>query len=193
MDQYLRRKPFKDPGMSKSLIWGHTPRWVPMKASLDKVNEWLIIAFKDLIKILRCRHPDLAPLAWNEYWSAIILEELLPPLTILEHIRTRYPAYFHHHSKLLHLVFTREKRKANAEFRHDTSKAPHIDGTSIWNTQDDLRCSVKSRLNVGVNSLILETGAAEIYDFYAWLCRILEQNVFRLQIAMYHLVFLQIL
>ena len=153
--------------MSQSLIWGHSPRRVPMKASLNKVNERLIIAFKDLIQVFRCRLPDLAPLAWHEYWSAIILEELFPSLTILEHIRARYPADFHHHSKLLHLVLAREKRKANAEFRHDTSEAPHVDGTSIGNTQDDLGCSVKARLDVGVNPLILEAGAAEIDDFDA--------------------------
>ena len=193
MDQYLRGKPLKDPGMSQSFIWGHAPCRVPMKTSLNEVNEWLIIAFKDLIKVLRGRLPDLAPLAWNKYWSAIILEELLPSLTIFEHIRAWHTAYLHHHGKLFHLVLTWEKRKTYAEFRHDASEAPHVDGTSIWNTQDDLGCSVKSRLDVCVNSLILEARAAEIYDFDAWLGWILEQNVFRLQVAMNNLIFLQIL
>ena len=108
VDQYLRRKPLEDPGMSKCLIWGHTSCRVPMKASLNKVYEGLIIAFKNLIQVLRCWLPDLAPLAWYEYRSAIILEELLPSLTIFKHIWARYPAYFHHHSKLLHLVLARE-------------------------------------------------------------------------------------
>jgi hypothetical protein len=108
VDQYLRRKPFKDPGMSQSLIWGHSSRWVPMKASLNKVNEGLIIAFKNLIQVLRCWLPDLSPLAWYEYWSAIILEELLPSLTIFKHIWAWHTTYFHHHSKLFHLVLPRE-------------------------------------------------------------------------------------
>lgn len=63
MNQYLRREPFKDPGMPQSLIWGHASCRVPMKASLNKVNERLVIAFKDLIQVLRSRLPDLSPLA----------------------------------------------------------------------------------------------------------------------------------
>jgi len=39
MDQYLRREPLKDPGMPQSLIWGHAPCRIPMKASLNEVNE----------------------------------------------------------------------------------------------------------------------------------------------------------
>ena len=167
MNQYLRREPLKDPGMPQSLIWGHASCRVPMKASLNKVNERLVIAFKDLIQVLRSWLSDLPPLAWYEYRSPIILEELLPSLTIPQHIRAWHPAYLHHHSKLFHLVLAREKRKANAEFGHDAPKAPHVDSASIWNTQDDLGCSVKARLNVSVNSLILEAGAAEIYDFNA--------------------------
>ena len=53
----------------------------------------------------------------------------------------------------------------------------------IWDTKHDLRCPVKSRLDICVNLLIEKTAGAEVYDFQTRTVTGFEENVLGFEIA----------
>ena len=134
----------------------------------------------------------LSSLVRDQYRAAIICEELLFPLTSQENLLIRYTAYLHHHCKLLHFIFSREKWETDAKLSHDAAEAPHIYWRCIRDAKDDFRGSVKARLDVCVDPFILETRTSKINDLYAWFSWVLEQNVLRFEVTMYHLMLFKV-
>lgn len=55
--------------------------------------------------------------------------------------------------------------------------------------EDDFRCPIKSGLDVGIDALMLVAGRAEVYDLDSAMSWLLQQDVFRLQVAVNQLVF----
>jgi hypothetical protein len=111
----------------------------------------------------------------------------------LEHVLLGNAYHLHDARHLVVLRVTREYGISNIQLCHDAAKGPHINGTVVRNPQHDLWCSVKSRLNVSVDALIKEGGAAEVDDFDARLVGFLEQDVLRLEVAVNDLEHLEVL
>jgi hypothetical protein len=89
----------------------------------------------------------------------------------------------HNQRQLLVLALTREYREARVELHQDTTETPHIDRSSVWDSQYNLRRSVEPRLNVRVYALVREARRAKVDYFDSRLVRGLEQNVLGLQIT----------
>jgi hypothetical protein len=67
------------------------------------------------------------------------------------------------------LVFAREDGKAGVEFSQDTSKAPHIDCHVVVHAENDLRGSVESTLDVGIDFLVFEAATTKVDDLQSTL------------------------
>jgi len=95
---------------------------------------------------------------------------------------------FHDTSKLLLFVLPRKYRISGIQLCQDAPQTPHVDWHSIRRTENDLRGSIKSRLDVSIYLLILEAARAEIDDLDLGMHGMSEQYIFRFEIAMYDFV-----
>ena len=91
-------------------------------------------------------------------------------------------------SELLHLVLTREKRVTRIELCQDTTEAPHVNSSSVWDSEDDLGGSIKPRLYVSVDSFVLEARRSKVDDLDSRLIWCLEKDVLGLEVTMNDLV-----
>lgn len=57
------------------------------------------------------------------------------------------------------------------------TEAPHVNGRAVSQAQNNLRRTVETRLDVSVDPLVRETGAAEVYHLYRTVSALLEQDV----------------
>ena len=73
-----------------------------------------------------------------------------------------------------------EDWEASRQFNQDASKRPHVDCSRIWDSKDDLRCTVEATLNVRVNALVGEATGTKVNDFDARLVGRFQQYVLRL-------------
>ena len=69
---------------------------------------------------------------------------------------------FHHQRHVVFLVLSREERIANIELVQDTPETPHVDRSVVGNTQHNLGCSIKPRLDVCVDFLVFKATTSEI-------------------------------
>lgn len=89
---------------------------------------------------------------------------------------------------MLVLVAAREQNLAGVELVENAAVRPHVDRVRVLDAQDNLRRAVKSRLDVSVDLLGFEAARAEIDDFDANFALLLDENVFRLEVAVDDLV-----
>ena len=73
-----------------------------------------------------------------------------------------------HVNDKLHLfsfIGTRKQGEACEELDQDTAEAPHVNLLRIWeDSKHDIRCSVESALDVGVNNFTFKAATSEICD-----------------------------
>ena len=168
------RESFQDPSVPESLIRAHSCKRIPVKASSHKINKRVIIGLENVTKILAPRYPYMMFPIWHQNGCVIVIEKLFSSLTRLQNLSGGLITYFHHHSELFHLVFAWEQGIPDAELSHDAAETPHVNGCRVRNAKDDLGGTVKSRLNVSVNTFIREARAAKVDDLDTWLCWILK-------------------
>jgi len=65
------------------------------------------------------------------------------------------------------LAVSWEDRIANVELCHNASKRPHVYTAVVGNPQHYFRSSIEPRLNICVNSFVLERGTSEVNNFDA--------------------------
>ena len=70
------------------------------------------------------------------------------------------------------------------ELSNNAAKGPNINFPIVAHTQNDLRRSVISALNISVNGLALEATGAKVNDPDTWLIGFFQQNILRLEIGM---------
>ena len=90
---------------------------------------------------------------------------------------------------MVFFIFAREEWIPDVQLIEDAAKRPHVNRLRVGDPQHDLWRSVKPRLDVGVDLLVLEAPAAEVNDFDSGLVDLAKKDIFRFQIAMDHLVF----
>ena len=90
--------------------------------------------------------------------------------------------------QLFSFIRTGEQREACIEFNHDASKTPHINGHCVWNAKDDLRSSIESGLDIGIDFFIQETSRPKVNDFDSRSVVRFQKDILRFEIAMDNLV-----
>ena len=115
------------------------------------------------------------------------------PSRQLEHFSWWDSTNLHDVGQLVNLRLAWEYGIARVQLCYDAAKTPHVDTHRVRDTKDDLRSSVESRLDVGVDALVDEATRAEVDDLDAALVLLLQQDVFRLQVTVhYSVVFLEL-
>ena len=87
-------------------------------------------------------------------------------LEVIEQRFFRGAQYVMNFVNLIHFIFSWKQRKSCIKFCNNGTKAPNIDCCCIWNPKDNFWCSVKSGLDICVNSLSKETTTSIIYYLY---------------------------
>lgn len=103
-----------------------------------------------------------------------------------------YIIELHNIGQLFNLTFSREEWKPGIKFSDDCSEWPHVNSRCVGYSEYDFRRSVESWLDIGVNSLAHETGAAVINDFDARFILLFQEDVLGLEVAMNQVVVLLI-
>lgn len=185
---YVWRKSLDDPFVLQAFIRRESLLGIPLKASTNEIYEGRIWQLSQLAH-------DVA----ESFFFLIVCEDLkrcrdcvvfelgkeLLPLRILEDLLGWHSDYIYDELKLLGLLGAGEERESGVQLNHDASETPHVDLLCVGEeTQDDIRCSVETTLNVGVDDFMLKTPTAEIGHHNTALVLPLEQDVFWLQITM---------
>ena len=169
MDQNLWRETFNDPLMHKRFNWWDSFLWVPLEALTDEVLEWVTLAKKNFLKRLARRNPQIAlRIFWQKWLVGLLIKEHIFAGSLRKYIFRGQANDLHNQWQLLLFTLSREEWNTREKFCQNATKAPHIYRSSIWNTQNDLRCSVEPRLDVSVNSLIGEATWSEIDHLNPW-------------------------
>jgi hypothetical protein len=85
---------------------------------------------------------------------------------------------------LFDFILTRENWIAKVQLANDATQRPHVNGSSIFTTEDDLRRPVETALDIGVDPLSLETTTAKINDFNTALVFMLKEYILWFEITM---------
>ena len=113
----------------------------------------------------------------------VSVEEELPAGRLFEHGGGRRAEQLHYEGELLLLGFAWEQRVPREELGQYAPERPHVYCWLIRNAQNDLRRSVESALDVGVDPFVLEAARAEVNELDAALVGTLQQDVLGLQVA----------
>jgi len=89
------------------------------------------------------------------------------------------------------LIFPAKQRIAQVQLSDYTAKAPNIYFTIVGHSQNHLRRTIVSALNVSVDSLALEATWTEINYFDSRFIHFLQKNVFWLKVSMNDLISMQ--
>jgi len=93
--------------------------------------------------------------------------------------------------KLLLLIVTGKERSPKCKLSNKTAKAPHIDGSPIFGSNDHLRSSVEPRLDVAEVSLVQKHARSEVNYLDPHFPLLLHQNVLRLDVRVHHIQVLE--
>lgn len=158
MQEHLRRQTFNYPLVHQRLEGSHSSEGVPVEASLDKVDEALTLAAHQLLQRFGARYPQF-PLrvgAQQERLVCFLVEKDLTSGGLIEELLRRQSSNLHDEGELLLFILAREDRVACEELDQDAAEAPHVYRWGVRYAEYDFRGTIEPRLDVGVDSLILE-------------------------------------
>lgn len=92
---------------------------------------------------------------------------------------------------MLVLTFARENGKTCEQLDQNTAKTPHVNSRSIANSENDLGSSIKSALNISIDLPIFKAPTSHIDHPDATFPFLLEQDILRLQVAVYNAIFFE--
>lgn len=106
-------KTFEDPGMLKSFEGRHSLDWIPNEASIQEIEEELVVASQNILKLFLIWLPDLTSGIGLQLWCEMFVKENVFPLRKPEHAFRRNTIQFHYVGQLLHFTFAWEKRETS--------------------------------------------------------------------------------
>jgi len=106
------------------------------------------------------------------------------------HLRRRNAQKLHHVFELLLLVVAGEQRFPSAQLCQDAAQGPDIYFGRVRNSENNLRGSVESALNIGVNLVWGQTATTEVHYFKRLSLGVAKKYIFGLQITVNDLAFL---
>lgn len=157
----------------------------PFEACLHEFDEVWIVDFESIRKGPGERLSYLASSIRDHDGLVVVVEEHFPPCCFGDQGSGRHSHHFHDGSHLVVFIFACEDGLAHEALEDDAPERPHVDGSSVRNTQHDFRSSVESRLDVRVEPFELEATAAVVDELYLRLVLVDEQHVFWLQVAVH--------
>ena len=129
----------------------------------------------------------------QERLICLFIKEDLSSCRLVEYLLRWEPSDLHDHGKLFLLIFPREYRIPSLELNQYASETPHVDSGCVGDPKNDFGGSVETRLDICVNSFILEAARAKVDDFDTGFVRALKQDVLWLQVTMYDALLTQVL
>ena len=100
--------------------------------------------------------------------------------------------HFHHQGHVILFILSREKRVTNVQLVEDAAKAPHVNGMVVGDAKYNLWSPIESRLNIGINLLILKAATSEVDYFDSGLVDFPKQNVLWLEVTVDNVVLIQV-
>lgn len=85
---------------------------------------------------------------------SLIHEELFRTCSSLYQLSWRHPQQFHEHAHLVLLVLAWEQGASLVEFDEDAAHGPHINGSSVGDSENDLGGPIEPALNIGIDLLV---------------------------------------
>ena len=71
------------------------------------------------------------------------------------------------------------------QLRQDGAERPDVNGLSVRQAQDDLRCTVAPALHIGAEVVVCEAGGTEVDDLDLAAAEAADEDVLGLQVAVY--------
>ena len=175
-----------NPWMSKCVLGCHSFIRFPFEAVIDKVDEvtLILICLHQLCQVLgvyRAHFPFRIRLLER---AVVVVEEDFAPRGNNYHGSRRDTFDFHDALHLLFFILAGKDWETDEEFVEDATEGPHVDGWCVADAHHNFRGTIKSRLDVGVELILLIGAGAEINDFYTTLIALSQKDVFWFHIAM---------
>jgi len=152
LENFLREA-LDNPRVLQSFQGCHPVYRVPDETLIEEVKEQRIRSLKDTGQSLRVGLPHFASAVGRENRITALFEEEMASARKFDHAAVRHAVNFHDICKLLDLIFSREQWIACEKFSDNCSKRPHVDCAGVWNSKNDLRSPVESRLDICVDTL----------------------------------------
>jgi len=89
------------------------------------------------------------------------------------------------------LILTWEEWISNVEFIENTSKAPHINSSTIGNAENNFGSPIESGLDIRINLLVFKTSTTKINDLNTRLVDLSKQDVLWLEITVDNIVLVE--
>ena len=134
-------------------------------------------------------------------FKLIVVEKNLRTKSIVDYIFWWQTEYLHPHFYLLCLILTWKQLKSNCKLRNNTTKWPHINlfpitfimfmSSMVTSTKSYFWSSVISALYIIVYLFTFKASTSKINQFYWRQTLFANHNIFRLDITMYNIIFLQ--
>ena len=148
--------------------------WFPLKTSFHKFNQIRIIYFQGVTKWTCVWLLYLSTAVCRQNWLIVIVEEHFSSRCFGYQRSWGYADDLHDWSHLIIFILPSKNGSSYQTFKYDTAKAPHIDSRCVRNTKHNLRCTVKSGLNIGIKSFQFKTTATIINELNLRLVRLHE-------------------
>jgi hypothetical protein len=190
--QHVLGESAEDPFVLESFERSHALDRVPVKTSIQKLQkEFVLAVIEDLGECLCIRLAFAAFGIGDDNRGAVgSVEKQIASARYFEQVRARDIFELHDVGELVLFVFAREEGVAGVELGEDAAEAPHVDSTCVGNPEDYLWGAIEARLDVSVDSLVLETARAVVNNLDAGLVLLFKQNIFWLQVTVHHFVVL---
>lgn len=178
--------------MSERVFWRHTLFRLPLKTAVYEINEvclGLVFALHHGSQVLGVDVSDFALGVWLLQGSVVVVKKYFSS-GCNDYHRSWWNAFDLHNTLHLFLfILSGKDWEANKELIKNATKRPHVNGWSVSDAHHDLRCSVESTLNVGVELLTLISATAIVNHFDATLVLFPKKNVLWLQVTVHNLEF----
>ena len=171
--------------MLKCLERGHPVDGVPVQAKVNKVQKLGVLALLEhvLKRFGVWQATSTSRVGHDNGVEGIFFEEEVAAGAQLDNILGWDSLDFHDVCELLGLILTREEWITCVQLGHNATEGPHVDACCVRDAQDNLRSTVKTTLDIGVNALVLEAATTIVNNFDARLIWLLEKDILRLEIA----------
>ena len=165
--------------------------WVNECTYINEIYEVSIWAVHQSIEVFVSRHPYLATGIRCNHWVVVVIKEDLSSRGLDEDRSWRDSFDFHHECHVVFLILTWEEWISNVEFIENTSKAPHINSSTIGNAENNFGSPIESGLDIRINLLVFKTSTTKINDLNTRLVDLSKQDVLWLEITVDNIVLVE--
>ena len=134
---------------------------------VDEVDKVCVLRIDQVRQALGAGHAHLPLAVGHDDRPVVVIEEHFSARCSCQHRSRRHSLNLHHQCHVIFFVFSGEEWLAHVELVEDAAEGPHVDCRAVGDAEHDLWGAVETRLDVGVDFLVLEAARAEVDDFDA--------------------------